>query len=73
MTVPILVYVIGQEVHAATAMSLLIVGEIALVGVFFHSRRGEVRLKGGIAFGLMSMVGAVPGVWLNRITLERPF
>lgn len=67
LTVPILVYVIGQDVHAATGTSLAIVGGSALLGAFAHSRRGDVRIKSGLAFGLMSMVGAIPGVWLNRL------
>ena len=67
LTVPVLVYVIGQNVHAATGTSLMIVGSSALFGAFFHSRRGEVLLKSGLVFGLMSMIGAVPGAWLNGI------
>jgi uncharacterized membrane protein YfcA len=67
LTVPILVYVIGQDVHAATGTSLAIVGGSALVGALAHSRKGDVRIKSGLAFGLMSMIGALPGVWLNRL------
>jgi uncharacterized membrane protein YfcA len=67
LTVPVLVYIIGQNVHAATGTSLMIVGSSALLGAFFHSRRREVLLKSGLAFGLMSMAGAIPGAWLNRI------
>jgi uncharacterized membrane protein YfcA len=67
LTVPVLVYIIGQDVHTATGTSLAIVGSSALLGAFFYSRRGELRLKSGIAFGLMSMIGTIPGAWLNRI------
>jgi len=67
LTVPILVYVIGQDVHAAIGTSLAIVGGSALLGAFAHSRKGDVRIKSGLAFGLMSMIGAIPGVWLNRL------
>ena len=67
ITVPILVYLIGQDVHAATGTSLAIVFSSALLGAFLHSRKGEVRLKSGITFGLMSVGGAVPGVFLNKI------
>jgi uncharacterized membrane protein YfcA len=66
LTVPVLVYILGQGIHVATGTSLAIVGSSALLGAFFHSRRGEVRLKSGVAFGLSSMAGAIPGVWLNR-------
>jgi hypothetical protein len=67
LTVPILVYVIGQDVHAATGTSLAIVGGSALLGAFAHSRSGDVRIKSGLVFGLMSMISAIPGVWLNRL------
>ena len=71
LTVPILVYAIGQDVHAATGTSLAIVGTSALLGAIAHGREGNVRLKGGIAFGLISMVAAQPGVWLNRMVAGR--
>jgi uncharacterized membrane protein YfcA len=67
LTVPVLVYVIGQNVHSATGTSLAIVCSSALLGAFLHSRRGDVRLKSGVLLGFMSMLGAVPGVWLNRV------
>lgn len=67
LTVPILVYVIGQDVHAATGTSLAIVGANALLGALAHSRKGNVRMKSGLIFGLMSMIGAIPGVWLNNL------
>ena len=67
LTVPILVYVIGQDVHAATGTSLAIVGASALLGALAHRRRGNVRMKSGLIFGLMSMTSAIPGVWLNSL------
>jgi uncharacterized membrane protein YfcA len=66
LTLPVLVYIIGQNVHSATGMSLAIVGSSALLGAILHSRKGDVRLRSGILLGFMSMLGAVPGVWLNR-------
>ena len=43
LTVPILVYVIGEDVHSAIGTSLAIVGASALLGVLAHSRRGNKR------------------------------
>ena len=63
----ILVYIIDQDVHAATGTSLAIAGGSALLGAFAHSRKGDVRIKRSLAFGLMSMIGALPGVLLNRL------
>lgn len=37
------------------------------LGAFAHSRKGDVRIKRSLAFGLMSMIGALPGVLLNRL------
>ncbi len=65
--VPVLVYVIGENVHSATGTSLAIVCSSALLGAFLHSRQGNLRLKSGILLGFMSMLGAVPAVWANRL------
>ncbi|TVT51365.1 sulfite exporter TauE/SafE family protein [Amycolatopsis rhizosphaerae] len=61
LTVPALVYLLGQDPHAATTMSLVIVGVSALTGVFAHRRAGRVRLGQGLAFGLLGSVGSVAG------------
>lgn len=66
LTVPILVYAIGQPAHVATTTSLAIVGTNALVGVIGHARSGNVLLKTGLAFGAAGFLGAVAGTWLNR-------
>ena len=67
LAVPVLVYVIGENVHSATGTSLAIVCSSALLGAFLHSRQGNLRLKSGILLGFMSMLGAVPAVWANRL------
>jgi uncharacterized membrane protein YfcA len=66
LTVPILVYAIGQPAHVATTTSLAIVGTNALVGVVGHARAGNVLPKTGLAFGAAGFLGAVTGTWLNR-------
>ncbi len=71
LTVPILVYVIGQDAHAATGTSLAIVGTSALLGALAHGRKGNVRLKAGLAFRAVSMLAAQPRVWLNRLVAGR--
>jgi uncharacterized protein len=67
LTVPILIYIFDQDIHTATGSSLAIVGATALVGALAHYRRGNLRLKAGIGFGIVSMLGTFPGVWLNRL------
>ena len=66
LTVPILVYLMGVPVQAATATSLAIVGANAGVGALDALRNGRVLLKTGIAFGVSGLLGAFAGVWLNR-------
>ncbi len=65
LTVPILVYAIGQPVQQATTASLAIVGLNALVGMVGHARAHRVNIRTGLAFGLAGIGGAVVGSWLN--------
>jgi uncharacterized membrane protein YfcA len=65
LTVPILVYVLGQDVHAATATSLVIVGLTALSGVLPHARAGRVAMPTALVFGGAGVAGAFAGTWLN--------
>jgi uncharacterized membrane protein YfcA len=67
LAVPVLVYVLGQDVHAATSESLFIVGLAALVGAADHARVGNVRMKTAFVFGLAGAAGAVGGTALNRL------
>ncbi len=55
------------DIHSATGTSLAIVGGSALLGALAHSRKGGRTDQSGLAFGLMSMISAIPGVWLNRL------
>jgi uncharacterized protein len=67
LAVPVLVYVLGQPVHAATTESLFVVGVAALVGAADHARVGNVRIKTALAFGLAGTVGSLGGTALNRL------
>jgi uncharacterized protein len=65
LTVPVLVYLLHQPPHAATAGSLLIVGITATAGMIAHRRAGRVRLGPGIAFGVLGVAGAYGGTRLS--------
>jgi len=67
LTVPILVYILDQDVHEATATSLVIVGAIALVGVVPHARAGRVAFRTALFFGGAGIAGAFAGTWLNNL------
>lgn len=73
LTVPILVYVAGQDPKAAIAMSLLVVGVTSAAGAVAHARAGRVQWRTGLIFGGAGMAGAygggrlaelIPGTWL---------
>jgi uncharacterized protein len=65
LTVPVLVYLLGQEPHAATTGALLIVGITAAAGMIAHWRAGRVRLAPGIAFGVLGVAGTYAGSRLS--------
>jgi uncharacterized protein len=65
LTVPVLVYLLHQEPHAATAGSLLIVGITAAAGTIAHWRTGRVRLAPGIASGVLGVAGSYAGTRLS--------
>jgi len=58
LTVPALVYLLGQNTRAATTGSLLIVGITALSGVLTHARAGRVRVVQGLVFGVLGVAGS---------------
>ncbi|MFS8102514.1 sulfite exporter TauE/SafE family protein [Lentzea alba] len=73
LTVPILVYLAGQDPKQAIAMSLFVVGVTSAVAVVSHARAGRVRWRTGLVFGAAGMAGAygggrlaefIPGTWL---------
>ena len=65
LTVPALVYLLGQGPRTATTGSLLIVGLTSLVALVPHARRGNVRFGQGLAFGALGTVGSLVGSALS--------
>jgi uncharacterized membrane protein YfcA len=61
LTVPALVYLLGQSAHRATTASLMVVGAAAIVGAVTHARCGRVRLKTGAMFGVLGITGSYAG------------
>lgn len=70
ITVPILVYLLGQSPAAATTGSLVIVGLTSLAGLIPHARAGHVRVRDGLIFGALGVVGSVAGSLLNHAVPE---
>ncbi len=71
LTVPVLVYVLGQNAHDATTASLAIVGVTALAGVIAHARAGRVRLRSGLTFGVAGVAGSFAGSRLSAGVSEQ--
>ena len=65
LSVPILVYALGQHPHSATASSLVIVGSTAVAGLVHHVRRRTVDWGNGVIFGLLGVAGSVVGSRLS--------
>lgn len=66
LTVPLLVYLLGQPEKVAIAGSLAVVGSIALAGAIPWARRGAVEWRSVLWFGLPGMLGTVFGAHLSR-------
>lgn len=67
LTVSALVYLLGEDPHAAIGSSLVIVGLNALVGAWLHMRDGHVKLKTALLFGASGIVAAYLGGRLSQL------
>ena len=65
LTVPALVYALGQAPHTATTSSLLIVGATSLIALVPHARQGRVRFWQGLLFGALGTAGSLVGTTLS--------
>ncbi|MFB6628932.1 sulfite exporter TauE/SafE family protein [Streptomyces sp. NPDC056362] len=61
LTVPLLVYLAGQDTRSAITTSLFVVGVTSLAALVPHARAHRVRWRTGLLFGAFSMAGAYGG------------
>jgi len=61
LTVPALIYLLGQEPHTATTASLIVVGLTSSISAVPHARRGMVRWRQGLLFGVLGSAGTLLG------------
>lgn len=71
LTVPVLVYLLGESAQDATTGSVLIVGVTALFGAVTRLRAGLVRWRTGLAFAGVGIPAAFAGTLLNQRAPER--
>ena len=64
LTVPVLVYLVGQDEKVAIAGSLFVVGSIALAGGLQFLRAGFIQWRSVLVFGVPGMVGTYLGALL---------
>ena len=65
ITVPVLVYLVGQPEKIAIAGSLGVVGSIALIGALQNALRRRVEWRNVLWFGLPGMAGTWTGAWVS--------
>lgn len=58
LTVPALVYIVGQSPQVAVTASLVIVGMNSILGAFFHRQQGTLNWRVALSFGGAGMVAA---------------
>ncbi|MDX2091568.1 MAG: sulfite exporter TauE/SafE family protein [Kofleriaceae bacterium] len=58
LTVPVLHYVFGIDMHDTVAMSLVVVALTSAFALLPHARAGNVRWKSGLSFGMTSVISA---------------
>ncbi len=63
LTVPVLVYLFGQDEKVAISGSLAIVGTIALMGALPYLRKRQVDWRSLAFFGVPGMIGTYAGAW----------
>lgn len=71
LSVPILVYILGQDPHQATGLSLIIVGLTATVSLATRARSGNVAWREGTLFALAGLVGTWAGSALGPLVSAR--
>lgn len=66
LTVPVLVYALGQEPQPATTASLIIVGITSVTAAVGHARAGRVNWRAAGVFGVLGILASFLGSVLNR-------
>ena len=68
LAVPLLVYVIGVDIHTAIGTSALAVAANALINLSYRIGKGSIKVKEGILFAAPGTLGALIGSELGLMT-----
>src|SRR6266511_6202617 len=66
LAIPVLVFVLGESVHSATAASLVLVAAAAFAGGLGHTRGGRVCWRHALALTGPAVVGILVGTEANQ-------
>src|SRR5512147_2196300 len=66
LTVPMLVYLIGQTPQMAVTTSLAIVGANSALGAYFHRTQGTLNWRVALVFGGVGMVVAYASAGISK-------
>lgn len=66
LAVPLIVYVLGIAAQPAAAMSLVVVGASALLGVYQRKDSGDIKVKAALVFSTTGAAGAWAGALGHR-------
>lgn len=66
LTVPVLVYVLHQDVQSATTTSLIVVAGASAAGAFAHARGGTICWPHILSFTPPALFGTIVGTWGNH-------
>ena len=67
LAVPVLVYVLGEDVESATTISLIVVTAAAIAGGYGHALEGRVCWRHAGAFTAAALPGIVAGTALGNV------
>lgn len=68
LAVPLLVYVIGLDIHIAIGTSALAVAANALINLFYRMGKSCIKIKEGILFAIPGALGTLLGAQLGLLT-----
>lgn len=67
LTVPALVYLVGQSPQVAVTASLIIVGANSVLGAYFHRAQGTLNWRVALTFGGVGMIAAYWSAGLSHL------